>query len=100
MSFPGAVGPGGTAARAFCAQMPGTARAAVSGISPTTALAIGVGVPRADGTGCLLAHSSIASGRTSAEVRGLVAAGFYCVQVFAPAQSATSVSFTVTLAHP
>lgn len=100
VSFPGAVGPGGTASRTFYAQIPGTARAAVSGISPATALAVGLGVPRADGTGCLLAHSSIANGGTSAEVSGLVAVGFYCVQVFAPAQSANSVSFTVTLEHP
>jgi hypothetical protein len=100
VSFPGAVGPGGTVSRTFYAQIPGTAVAAVSGISPATALAVGLGVPRADGTGCLLAHSSTATSGTSAEVSGPVAVGTYCVQVFAPAQSAGSITFTVTLAHP
>lgn len=51
VSFLAAVGPGGTVSRTFYAQIPGTARAAVSGISPATALAVGLGIPRADGTG-------------------------------------------------
>jgi hypothetical protein len=72
----------------------------VSAISPATALGVGLGIPRADGTGCLLAHSSTANGGTSAEVSGPVAVGVYCVQVFAPAQSANSVNFTVTLEYP
>ncbi len=100
VSFAGAVGPGGTVSRTFYAQVSGTAKAAVSAISPATALSVGLGIPRADNTGCLLAYSSTASSGTSAEVSGPVAVGFYCVQVFAPAQSANAVNFTVTLEHP
>lgn len=100
VSFPGAVGPGGTVSRTFYVQIPGTAVAAVSGISPATALAVGLGIPRADGAGCLLAHSSTASGGTSADISAPVSVGTFCVQVFAPAQSAGAVTFTVTLQHP
>ena len=100
VSFPGAVGPGGTVSRTFYVQIPGTARAAVSSISPATALAVGLGIPRADGAGCLLAHSSAASNGSSADVSGPVSVGTFCVQVFAPAQSVPSVTFTVTLEHP
>lgn len=100
VSFPGAVGPGGSVSRTFYAQTTGTATAVVNAISPATALTVGLGVPRADGTGCLLAVSSSASDGASAQVSREVVAGIYCVQVFAPAQTANSVAFTVVLQHP
>lgn len=84
--------------RAFYAQMAGTARAVVSGITPATPLAIGLGIPRVDGTGCLLAQSVATSG-VSAETSGSVV-GAFCVQVFAPAQAANAVVFTGALEHP
>ncbi|MEP7119209.1 MAG: hypothetical protein ABI880_16595, partial [Acidobacteriota bacterium] len=46
VSFPGAVGPGGTVSRTFTAQISGQVSAVLSGISPATALSIGLGVPR------------------------------------------------------
>lgn len=100
VSFPGAVGPGGSASRSFNAQVAGTVRASVSAIAPATPLSIGLGVPNANGTGCLLALSSVATNGTWADISGEVAVGTYCVQVFAPAQAATTVSFTVALEHP
>lgn len=100
VSFPGVVGPGGSVSRTFYAQIPGTARATVNAIAPATPLAIGLGVPRTDGTGCLLAHSSVAANGVSAEVSGAVAVGTFCVQVFAPAQAASAVGFAVALEHP
>lgn len=99
VSFPGVVGPGGTVSRSFFAQIPGTATAALSGISPVTALTIGIGVPRADGTGCLLTVSAVAGG-DSAQVSTGVAVGTYCVQVFAPPQTASAVNFSVAITHP
>lgn len=100
LSFAGAVGPGGSVSRAFIAQVPGTAKAVVTAISPATALTIGLGVPRADGSGCLLAYSSTATGGAAAEASGTVAVGTFCVQVFAPVASANAVNFTVALEHP
>ncbi|MEP7116015.1 MAG: hypothetical protein ABI880_00425, partial [Acidobacteriota bacterium] len=72
----------------------------LSGISPATALSIGLGVPRVDGTGCLLAHSSTAPVGSTASVTEAVATGVFCVQVFAPAQTANAVNFTVSLQYP
>lgn len=100
VTFPGVVGPNGTVSRSFVAQLAGTASVTVSSISPATPLGIGIGIPRADGTGCLLAVSSTASNGNSASVSTSVPAGSFCVQVFAPAQSASAVNFSVALTHP
>ena len=100
VTFLGAVGPGGSVSRTFYAQIPGTATAVLSSISPATALTIGLGIPRADGTGCLLAHSATAGGGAATQISGAVSVGTYCVQVFAPAQTANSVTFTVVVEHP
>lgn len=99
-TFTGVVGPGGTLSRSFTAQLDGTARASLSGITPATALGFGMGVPRADGTGCLLTYSTTASNLTSAEISGAVANGVFCIQVFAPAAAAETVRFSISLTHP
>lgn len=99
-TFTGVVGPGGTLSRSFTAQLDGTARASLSGITPATALGFGMGVPRADGTGCLLTYSTTASNLASAEISGAVASGVFCIQVFAPAVAAETVRFSISLTHP
>ena len=93
------IGPGGSASRSFTAQVRGTATASLGDISPPTALVLGLGIPRGDGLGCLLARSSPASDGTAAAVTADVDVGTFCVQVYAPATSST-VTFTVTLVHP
>ncbi len=100
VSFAGVVGPGGSMSRTFFAQVPGAARAALSAISPATPLTIGLGIPRADGLGCLLAHSATATNGSTADVAGAVASGTFCVQVFAPTQTSETVNFSVALQHP
>lgn len=99
-TFTGVVGPGGSLSRSFTAQLDGTARASLSGISPATALGFGMGVPRADGTGCLLTYSTTATNLASAEIGGAVASGVFCIQVYAPAVAAETVRFSVSLTHP
>ena len=100
VTFTGIVGPNGTASRSFTAQIAGTATASLAGISPATALGIGFGIPRADGSGCLLGRSAIASDGASARVAASVDPGTYCLQVYAPDRTADTVIFTVTLEHP
>lgn len=100
VSFPGVVGPGGTVSRSFVAQLAGTVSVTVSSISPATALGVGIGIPRADGTGCLLSVSATAGNGSSASVSTGVSSGAFCVQVFAPAQTANAVTFSVALTHP
>lgn len=99
-TFTGVVGPNGSVSRSFTAQLDGSARVSLSGITPATSLGLGMGVPRADGTGCLLTYSTTAANQASAELSGAVAAGVFCVQVYAPATAAETVRFSVSLTHP
>jgi hypothetical protein len=100
VSFPGAVGPGGSVSRSFVATRPGTATVALSAVDPDTALGVGLGVPRPDGLGCLLAQSAVGTDSAPAQVSTAVDAGSYCTQIFAPATAADPVRFTVTLVYP
>lgn len=100
VTFTGVVGPGGTASRTFAPRIAGTATATLNGISPSTSLGLGLGLPRVDGSGCLLARSAVAADGGSVELSTPVDVGTFCVQVFAPAQSAAQVTFTVTLVYP
>ncbi|MGE0811707.1 MAG: hypothetical protein AB7O28_17610 [Vicinamibacterales bacterium] len=100
VSFPGSIGPGGSVSRSFVPQITGSAKAVVSDISPPTALSVALGIPRADGSGCLPAISSTSGDLQSVEVSSAVALGSYCVVVYAPADSADAVRFTVTLTYP
>lgn len=100
VTFPGVVGPGGSVSRSFSPQLPGRARAAVGDITPSTRLSIALGVPRADGTGCLAAVSSTSGNGSTAEVATDVDLGTFCVIVWAPAVTADTVRFTVALTHP
>jgi hypothetical protein len=99
-TFTGVVGPSGTLSRSFTAQIPGTVRAVVSGINPATALGLGLGIPRPDGAGCLLTYSTVSGNLTAAEITAVVAAGTFCLQVYAPAAAADTVRFDVSLTHP
>ncbi|MEZ5292466.1 MAG: hypothetical protein R2745_15400 [Vicinamibacterales bacterium] len=100
VSFPGSVGPGGSVSRSFVPQITGPAKAVVSDISPPTALSVALGIPRADGSGCLPAISSTSGNLQSVEVSSAVGLGSFCVMVYAPASSADAVGFTVTLTYP
>lgn len=100
ITFTGVVGPNGTASRTFTAQIAGTATAALSAISPATALGVAFGIPRADGSGCLVGRSTIGADGVSARITAAVDPGIFCLQVYSPERSADQVTFTVTLEHP
>jgi hypothetical protein len=100
VTYSAIIGSGAASSRAFTARVAGTATATVNGITPATALGIGLGIPRADGAGCLLSRSGIASDEVTATVSAAVGVGLFCVQVFAPAGAADVVHYSVTLDHP
>lgn len=100
VTFPGVVGPGGSVSRTFSPQIPGQARANVGDITPPTRLSVALGVPRADGSGCLASVSTTSSDGSSVEVAAAVDLGTFCMTVWAPAASAESVRFNVSLTHP
>lgn len=100
LSFTGLVAPSGTASRTFTAQLAGAATASLSGITPATALGLGFGIPRADGSGCLLGRSAVAVDGATARLSANVDPGIFCLQVYSPEGTADQVTFTVTLEHP
>jgi hypothetical protein len=100
VTYAGVITAGGTASRSFTAQLAGTATATLSGIAPATLLVVGLGIPRPDGAGCLLARSTTATDGVEARVVANVDPGTFCVQVLAPTPGPDGVSFTVTLEHP
>jgi hypothetical protein len=100
VSFAGVIGPNGTASRRFTAQLPGTAVLSISGIAPAAALIVGLGIPRADGGGCLLARSPTAVDGGPAQVTAHVDSGEFCTQVLGPPDAPGPVGFTLTLEHP
>lgn len=100
VTSPGVIGPGGTASRSFTASAAGTATITVTNIAPATALVVGIGIPQANGTGCLLAYSAVARTGASASASGAVDAGTFCFQVYAPDTAAASVSYSVTYEYP
>jgi hypothetical protein len=100
LTYAGVLTAGGTASRSFMAQVAGTATATLGGIAPATPLVVGLGIPRPDGGGCMLARSTTATDGVSARIAANVDPGTFCVQVQAPAAAAGAVNFTVTLEHP
>jgi hypothetical protein len=100
VTYVGLVGPNGSAARRFTAQLAGTASLAIHGITPAAALIVGLGIPRADGTGCLLSRSVTALDGAPVQVTAHVDPGEYCAQVLGPADAPGPVGYSVTLEHP
>lgn len=100
ITAPGVLGPGAVASRSFLATTAGTATITVTNISPATPLVVGIGIPQANGTGCLLAYSAVARTGTSASASGPVEAGSFCFQVSAPESAAQSVQYSVTYQYP
>ena len=100
ITFTGVVGPNGTASRTFTAQIAGTATAALSGISPATALGVAFGIPRADGSGCLVGRSTIAADGVSAQITAAVDPVPSVCRCSARNGAPNQVTFTVTLEHP
>jgi hypothetical protein len=99
-TFTAVIGPNGSLSRSFTAQVPGMASAVVTGISPPTALGLGIGIPRPDGAGCLLTYSTVSGDLSGVEIAGAVHTGVFCVQVYAPVTAADTVRFDVSLTHP
>lgn len=94
--------PLGGAARLFKASQAGAVSVTLVAAGPpaTVALGLGVGIPRVDGGGCMLAHSLITAAGPAAQISTAVDAGDYCVRVFDPGTLTETVNVTITLTHP
>jgi hypothetical protein len=63
-------------------------------------LGIGIGIPRADGSGCFLTQSIFTPPGSTPQLTASVEAGRYCVRVFDPGTLANPVSFQLKIDFP
>jgi len=71
-----------------------------AGPPATVVLGLGIGIPRVDGGGCLLAHAVITSAGPAARVSSMVDPGDYCARVFDVGALTELVTVTIALTHP
>jgi hypothetical protein len=70
------------------------------GGSTTLKVGLGVGIPLADGSGCVLSRSVESTAGTTAQLELSVDIGKYCVQIYDPGTLTGVVSFAISLIYP
>ena len=98
-TFASRIGPGGAATRGFRSAA-GAVSLTLTELRPAVLVGLGLGVPRADGTSCLLTRSVETLAATTAHVTLAVDGGSYCVKVWDVGTIVDYVDFTVSIAHP
>jgi hypothetical protein len=93
---------GGAVSRSFKASQPGTVSLTLREIGPpsTGVVGLGIGVPRADGTGCNLTHSLNTGAGSSPQISTGVYIGTYCVKVYDIGNLPDTTNFTITFVRP
>lgn len=88
--------------RAFTASQAGPVSITLTSASPPPGVVVGLGlgVPRADGSGCFVYTSLNTTAGSAAQITSPVEPGSYCVRVYDPGTLPNLVNFTVTAAHP
>lgn len=91
----------GTSSRSFTVPSRGSVTVMLSAISPSgTVVGLGVGIPRANGSGCLLTTSVETTAASSPQLAIEAAPGEYCAQIFDLGTLTDPISFTVAIVHP
>jgi hypothetical protein len=88
--------------RTFTASQAGPVSITLTSASPPAGVVVGLGlgVPRADGSGCFAYTSLNTTAGSAAQITSPVEPGQYCVRVYDPGTLPNLVNFTVTAAHP
>jgi len=96
------LGVGGTSIRAFNARINGTASLTLQSIGPPSSLQVGfaLGVPRQDGTGCLISKLVTTGAGAAPQISMPVDQGSYCVRVSDAGTMTAPTSFTVQIVRP
>ena len=63
-------------------------------------IGVGIGIPRADGSGCFLTQSVLTSAGASHHIAASVTSGQYCVRVFDPGTLTNPVTFALQIEFP
>ena len=93
---------GGSSSRSFDVTRAGTVSATLVAVGSSTTLKVGlgVGIPLADGSGCVLSRSVETVPGTTAQLELNVDIGKYCLQIYDPGTLTAVVPFAINLIYP
>ena len=93
---------GGSSTRSFEVTRAGivSATLVMVGNSTTLKVGLGVGIPLADGSGCVLSRSVETVAGTTAQLELNVDIGKYCLQIYDPGTLTGVVPFSINLVYP
>jgi len=93
---------GGASSRSFEVTRAGTVSVTLISVnnSNTLKVGLGLGIPLADGTGCVLSRSVEAVAGNTAQLELNVDAGKYCLQIYDPGTVTGVVPFSINLVFP
>jgi hypothetical protein len=89
----------GSATRSFEQIGPGAVNITLTAVTPDVPLGIGVGIPRADGSGCLLTTAVTATPASSPQIVLTADPGTWCVRVWDPGTVPERVNFSMSVIH-
>jgi hypothetical protein len=92
----------GASSRSFTTTRSGTVSITLQRLGTSTEMraGLGVGIPLADGSGCVLSRSVETVPGSTAQLELDVDAGDYCVQVYDLGELTSAAAFTVVLVYP
>jgi hypothetical protein len=93
----------GSVTHLFKVVSTGQVTVTLTSVAPLSTMALGVGMMTSDGTSCLTTVTQNDNARTSvAALQGIAVAGNYCIRVYDSGNVpvSTTVTYTVTVAHP
>jgi hypothetical protein len=93
---------GGSSSRSFDVTRAGTVSVTLVSVNNATTLRVGlgVGIPLADGSGCVLSRSVETVAGNTAQLELGVDVGKFCVQIYDPGTLTTVVPFSINLVYP
>lgn len=91
---------GGTTSRTLSASSAGVVQLSLQALNGASAVGIGIGIPRVDGSGCFLAQSVVVSPGAGTQLAASVARGDYCAAVFDAGALTKPVTFTLQIIRP
>lgn len=99
-TFASQLSPMGTATRGLTIRETGKVTLTLTSVTPPAIVGVGIGIPRADGSGCNLAQSVETTAGSSPQIEATAEGGAYCVKLYDPGRLPGPVSFSLTIQRP
>lgn len=102
VTFASTLAAGGASSRSFEVTRAGVVSATLLSVGNSTTLKVGlgIGIPLADGSGCVLSRSVETVSGTTSQLELNVDSGKYCLQIYDPGTLTGVVAFTINLVFP